>query len=126
MHNANLVFMVNELLFGSIPARDEHFWIVVLWGLHYVLVSWFWLCRSGLVYYPFLDPTLSWPRAVGLHLALLVTLRLMFAVGVLISYLSQLLPNVVKVPLLYGAACSIMHTRFIRGLPREATNDHEP
>merc|ERR1712087_101397 len=36
MHNANLVFMVNELLFGSIPARDEHLWIVVLWGLHYV------------------------------------------------------------------------------------------
>jgi len=48
MHNANLVFMVNELLFGSISARDEHFWIVLLWGLHYVLVSWFWLRRRDL------------------------------------------------------------------------------
>jgi hypothetical protein len=39
--------------------------------IRYVLLSWWWVRRTGIVYYPFLDPTLPDKQAVAFHVALL-------------------------------------------------------
>ncbi len=54
MHNANLAFAASELLFNNLPVLPLHFIFGALFGVQYVLLSWWWVRRTGIVYYPFL------------------------------------------------------------------------
>ena len=71
MHNANLAFAASELLYNNLPVLPTHFVFGALFGVQYVLLSWWWVRRTGIVYYPFLDPTLPDKQAVAFHVALL-------------------------------------------------------
>eukprot|EP00908_Phaeocystis_cordata_P026171 Transcript_864.p1 GENE.Transcript_864~~Transcript_864.p1 ORF type:complete len:393 (-),score=138.36 Transcript_864:29-1159(-) len=119
MHNANLAFAASELLFNSLPMLPLHFTFGALFGVQYVLLSWWWLKRTGIVYYPFLDPTLPAPRAIAFHFALLAVIAAFFGLGAGVDKVASLLPFVVRAPLLYAGACSLMWTNFIRGRPGE-------
>ena len=72
MHNANALIVANELLFNRLPIVATHITAPMLWGVCYVVFSWLHLRRTGVVYYPFLDPTLSAATAVPTHVALMV------------------------------------------------------
>lgn len=119
MHNANLAFAASELLFNNLPVLPLHFVFGALFGVQYVLLSWWWLRKTGIVYYPFLDPTLPAKRAVGFHLALLSVIALFFGLGALVDLAASFLPFALRAPLLYLGACSLMWTSFIRGRPGE-------
>ena len=84
-----------------------------------VLATARWLKRTGIVYYPFLDPTLPAPRAIAFHFALLAVIAAFFGLGAGVDKVASLLPFVVRAPLLYAGACSLMWTNFIRGRPGE-------
>ena len=117
MHNANLLLMVNELLLCSLPLEVSHFSLCVIFGLLYVIGSWVWLRKSGVVYYPFLDPTLPSFMAISLHLLLLITLAVFALFANLVARTTADLPLTVRVSLLYALAFSLMHTHHIRGVP---------
>lgn len=120
MHNLNLIFVVSEMLFASLPVVASHFVFPALFGIQYVLISWWWLQRTGVAYYPFLDPTLPPAKAVGIHAVLFLVLALFFGLRVGVATAAALIPLSVRVPALYAAAASICWTRRgIRGWPKE-------
>ena len=132
MHNANLAFAASELLYNNLPVLPTrpnpnpnpnpkpdpdpsqvlptHFVFGALFGLQYVLLSWWWVRRTGIVYYPFLDPTLPAKRAVGFHLALLSVIATFFLGASLVDRAASFLPFALRAPLLYAGAASLMHT----------------
>jgi len=125
MHNANLLFATTELLFNSLPIVPSHFVFGALFAVQYAFMSWWWLKRSGVVYYPFLDPTLPAGRAISLHTAVLVVLAAFFLLGAAVDGAAGFLPLGVRAPLLYAAACSLMWTSFIRGRPGQLASSED-
>jgi len=117
MHNANLLLMVNELLLCSLPLELSHFNLTVIFGLQYVVGSWVWLRKTGVVYYPFLDPTLPSVMAIFLHMLLLIALGVFSLFAYLAARTTADLPLAVRAPLFYALAFSLMHTHHIRGMP---------
>jgi len=81
MHNANVILMMTELLFGRHTVEVRHVGLTVLWGATYVLFAWYWQRRTGIYFYPFLDHTLVWWKACGCHLGLVAALCLFHAIG---------------------------------------------
>ena len=71
MHNANALIVANELLFNRLPVVATHITAPMLWGACYVVFAWVHLRRSGVIYYPFLDPTLRPATSVPIHMALM-------------------------------------------------------
>ena len=116
MHNANLAFAASELLYNNLPVLPTHFVFGALFGLQYVLLSWWWVRRTGIVYYPFLDPTLPAKRAVGFHLALLSVIATFFLGASLVDRAASFLPFALRAPLLYAGAASLMHTSLALAL----------
>ena len=104
---------------NRMPLLVRHVVFASLFGLQYVALSWWWLRRTGIVYYPFLDPTLPPARSIPMHAALLLVLAAAFALGAAVDRAAAFLPFAVRAPLLYAAAASLMWTRFIRGRPGE-------
>jgi hypothetical protein len=120
MHNANLLFATSELLLNGMPILAPHFVFAGLFGIQYVFMTWWWLKRTGIVYYAFLDPTLPPKKSIALHTVLILALACFFALGAGLDRLALLVPFAVRAPLLAAAACSLMWTSFIRGLPKAA------
>jgi hypothetical protein len=54
MHNANVIFMVGELLLTGMPVYLSHFAFGVLLGCAYVVFAWVWYARVGMFFYFFL------------------------------------------------------------------------
>jgi hypothetical protein len=54
MHNANIAFMVSELLLTGMPVHLSHFAFGVLLGCAYVIFAWFWYSKVGMFFYFFL------------------------------------------------------------------------
>ena len=54
MHNANVIFMVGELLLTGMPVFLGHFAFAVLLGCAYVIFAWVWYARVGMFFYFFL------------------------------------------------------------------------
>jgi len=115
MHNANLAFMATELVLSRLTLQITHFPVVVLWGLYYVLIAWGLLRFTGVILYPFLDPTI--PRAVVCHVALIVALLVFFLIGSAVAATAALMPLGLRVALVSLASVAIMRTRWIRGVP---------
>jgi hypothetical protein len=86
-HNANIVFMVAELLCNKIPFYPLHFIYVILFGIAYVVFSWYWFARTGIFYYFFLD--YARPRAVLSHIGLLLGVGAFFFIGYALSRVSS-------------------------------------
>ena len=117
MHNLNLIFVVSEMLFASLPVVASHFVFPALFGIQYVLISWWWLQRTGVAYYPFLDPTLPPAKAVGIHAVLFLVLALFFGLRVGVATAAALIPLSVRARA-YAAAASICWTRRSSGLAK--------
>ena len=119
MHNCNLIFMVSELLFNQLPIVPSHAVFPALFGIQFVLISWWWLRRTGITYYPFLDPTLPPAKSVGIHAVLFAVLGAFFALRVAIVRTASIAPLALRVPALYAVALSITWwPRVIRGWPQ--------
>jgi hypothetical protein len=71
MHNANVVFMVGELLLGRLPVVPEHAIFAVLFGAAYIIFSWAWFATVGVFYYFFLDYLHSTVFVVISHIGML-------------------------------------------------------
>lgn len=89
MHNINVLIAATELLLNRMTLRWSHFPIALLWGGYYVIFSWFWLRRVGVVYYPFLDPTLPARRSVPTVAILMSVLVTLFGLGVAIESITH-------------------------------------
>ena len=80
LHNANLAMCAVEMVLGRVPLRMVHVPVGVLWGLHYVGFAWAWMLRTGgVVYYPFLDPTVPPSTSLPIHVALVAAFAAFFA-----------------------------------------------
>ena len=111
--------MITEVLFNRLPIVLSHGLFAPLFGINYVLISWWWLHRTGIVYYPFLDPTLPPAQAIVAHTALFAILMAFFCLRVGASRLASYAPLIVRASVLYSMALSITSwPRFIRGWPR--------
>ena len=88
MHNANVALMVADLLLGRLPVCASHLPLPLMWGAAYVLFAWGWHARTGVYYYPFLDHTLPWYKAVPMHVALLAALSAFHFLGAFVSNLA--------------------------------------
>lgn len=54
-HNANIAFMASEIIFNSMKFSVWHVVFAVLFGMSYVMFSWYWFSRTGVFFYFFLD-----------------------------------------------------------------------
>eukprot|EP00322_Chrysochromulina_rotalis_P023634 CAMPEP_0115870898 /NCGR_PEP_ID=MMETSP0287-20121206/22577_1 /TAXON_ID=412157 /ORGANISM="Chrysochromulina rotalis, Strain UIO044" /LENGTH=366 /DNA_ID=CAMNT_0003325661 /DNA_START=37 /DNA_END=1137 /DNA_ORIENTATION=+ len=118
MHNLNVLFMTTEMLLNSVPIVGMHGLYPAIFGIEYVLISWWWLQRTGITYYPFLDPTLPPAKGIAIHAALFVVLVAFFAIRVAAAQTAAFAPLVVRIPALYGAALAITWwPHGIRGWP---------
>ena len=85
MHNANIIFMVSELILTAVPVNPFHFVFAILWGALYVVFSWFWLGSTGVVYYFFLD--YRKPRTALYIIGLIAALSVFYFLGYGVSTL---------------------------------------
>ena len=109
LHNANLAMCAVEMVLGRVPLRMVHVPVGVLWGLHYVGFAWAWMLRTGgVVYYPFLDPTVPPSTSLPIHVALVAAFAAFFAFGVLLGGSDDL---AVKVSALAAAVLGLTYTR---------------
>lgn len=83
MHNLNALNMALELSLNSLPFCTAHGVFVLLFGMSYVLFSWYWFSRRGIFYYFFLD--YERPYTVLWHLGLMGLLGGCFAGGAALS-----------------------------------------
>lgn len=90
MHNANIAFMIAELLLTAIPVHPVHFSFAAILGVSYVIFSWFWFWSTGVFYYFFLD--FRRKKAVLMQLALVVALVVFYGFGWAVCALSMSRP----------------------------------
>jgi hypothetical protein len=102
MHNLNVFFMITELLLNKVPVHLHHLPFSVLWGCLYVLFAWIWQLKKGVYFYPFLDHTLPWKKAVSFYLGLVVVLAVFHVAGVVLSSLTHVIPLTYRIFLLYS------------------------
>lgn len=108
-----------ELLLNDLPLNPAHLPFAVLWGIHYVLFSWWWLRRAGVCYYPFLDPTIPPSVSCKVHLILICVLALNFGLGLAVATAAASLPLAARACFVYFGASTLMWTR-LRGVPQPA------
>jgi len=125
MHNLNVVFMGTELLLNDLPLNPTHIPFPVLWGTHYILFSWVWLRKTGIIYYPFLDPTIPPSISVKVFLLLTCILSLNFGLGLAIATAAASLPLRTRACFVYLGASTLMWTR-LRGVPQPVTIQGRP
>jgi len=79
MHNANVLFMMIEFNYNSIPFNFHHFTFMLLYALAYVFFSWIWFQYKGIFYYFFLD--YASPYAILWYIGLLIGVLVLFFGG---------------------------------------------
>jgi hypothetical protein len=84
MHNANLLFMVIELILNRIPFVLYHFPFVLLYGIIYATFAWILFHYREVFYYSFLD--YGRKGAVFWYLGLMSAIGLFFVGGYYYSY----------------------------------------
>ena len=84
MHNLNAVNMAVELSLNSLPFSPSHYVFTVMFGMAYVVFSWYWFSKKGIFYYFFLDYERQ--GAVFWHLGLVSLLGACFLGGALLSH----------------------------------------
>jgi hypothetical protein len=82
MHNANVFLMSTELIVNNLPVKLNHVPFTALWGCMYCVFAWIWQARTGVYFYPFLDHTLRWWKAMVFHVGLITALMLFHMMGV--------------------------------------------
>jgi len=119
MHNANVALMVADLLLGRLPVCANHLPLPLMWGAAYVLFAWVWHARTGVYYYPFLDHTLPWYKAVPMHVALLAGLSAFHFLGAFASHLAAGSDDdIAIVPFEYRAASGLAIVAMITKVRR--------
>jgi hypothetical protein len=81
-----------ELLLNDLPLNPKHMPLAVLWGINYVLFSWVWLRKTGIAYYPFLDPTIPAAVSIKVHFMLISVLSINFGLGLAVATAAASLP----------------------------------
>lgn len=84
-HNCNVAFMVVEKLVNNIHIVNEDYPYILIFGLLYVIFSWYWFSVKKVFYYFFLD--YDRPYSVFWYLGLLIVVSIFFQLGVFISKL---------------------------------------
>lgn len=82
-HNANVVFMVFEIICNRIPLEIWHIQFMILYGMLYSVFSWFWNWRRGVYYYFFMD--YERPGAVYWYVGLLSAFSLFYLLSCALS-----------------------------------------
>lgn len=86
-HNANVAFMVWEILTNKFKFSMNHFPFVLLYGCAYSIFSWyFFYCRKVFLYF-FLD--YDAPYAIPAYLGLLTAVSVFFILGYFISIMKE-------------------------------------
>jgi hypothetical protein len=86
-HNANVAFMVYEILTNKLKFSMNHFPFVLLYGCAYSIFSWYFFhCRKVFLYF-FLD--YDAPYAIPAYLGLLTAVSVFFILGYFISIMKE-------------------------------------
>jgi hypothetical protein len=118
MHNVNVLIASTELLLNGMTLQWSHFPAALLWGAYYVIFSWFWLRHSGVVYYPFLDPTLPPLQSIPTAAVVLSVMVVLFGIGVVIESFGHVSFPIRAVLVYVGCASMSWWTPFFGGLPK--------
>jgi len=110
IHNCNVFFMATELLFNDLPLNFNHFPFAILYCLSYAVFSWWWLRRTGMIYYPFLDPSIPSFKSLFIHIALLATFFCMFVISYVISSCTSKFDLIFRAIMVYGGCVYITYT----------------
>lgn len=117
MHNINVLIAGTELLLNGMTLRWSHFPVALLWGGYYVMFSWYWLRKSGVVYYPFLDPTLPPHRSIPTAAIVLSVMVVLFGCGVAVESLTHVHFSMRAFFVYLGCASISWWTPFFLGPP---------
>mmetsp|Transcript_40630 Transcript_40630/g.67493 ORF Transcript_40630/g.67493 Transcript_40630/m.67493 type:complete len:319 (-) Transcript_40630:331-1287(-) len=115
MHNANILAVFTELLLNRLTFKAAHYPATILYGVCYVMLSWYNLRRLGVVLYPFIDPTLPWNETYINHIALLAALATFYLFGWALATASTFMSIWPKAAMLLLIARSIMCVRHPDG-----------
>jgi len=110
VHNCNVLFMATELLLNDLPLDLKHIPYVVLYGTSYIVFSWWWLRRTGMIYYSFMDPSIPMMKSLFIHIALLVTFFCVFLIMYVISSYTKEFGLVFRAIVVYGGCVYITYT----------------
>jgi hypothetical protein len=80
LHNANVVFMAIEILINRMHFCLWHYPFILLYGLTYVVASWFFVKIFGAFFYFFLDYAHKYAIFMQLGLVLVVSLILLLTI----------------------------------------------
>ena len=87
-HNANVLFMLGEVLLNNVTIEVNHLPFVVLYGSCYVVFSWFWFHYKGVFYYFFMD--YDAPHAWLWFICLLIAVAIFYFIGYFISIATKM------------------------------------
>jgi hypothetical protein len=85
MHNANLLFMTVELVFSHVTFNFLHFPFAILYGLAYVIFSWYVAARRGYFLYWFIN--YNYKHVLISYSVLIAVLTMFFGIAGAISHL---------------------------------------
>eukprot|EP00039_Didymoeca_costata_P001361 m.51855 g.51855 ORF g.51855 m.51855 type:complete len:320 (-) comp10758_c0_seq1:58-1017(-) len=118
MHNANVVFMSTELLCSQFTMDWNHFPVGVLFASYYALLAWVWLATMGVVWYPFLDPTLPVWKSIPIYLTVLVVCLFFFMFAAAIAHGTEDYPFSIRAGFVYTVCLAISRTTLFGTFPK--------
>ena len=114
-HNANVIMALTEVsLLGGLPVRFSHFAVAPLFGIVYILFTWYmtpyWVEEGPQFIYFFFDTTLGYTTTIALVILLLVLMTFygLFVVG------DQLLDHLGGGPIVHALAVVLVSSLVCR------------
>ncbi|KAJ3275856.1 hypothetical protein HDV01_006722 [Terramyces sp. JEL0728] len=109
-HNANVAFMVTELVLNNIKFKYSHFPYAGLFGITYIAFSWVLAQKIGVFFYNFLN--YNFPKVLVAYTALLFALSVFFSIAFAISHYVDPTHNPWTIPFIIAGVYSICCVRM--------------
>ncbi|KAJ3313247.1 hypothetical protein HDV04_002231 [Boothiomyces sp. JEL0838] len=109
-HNANVVFMITELVLNNIKFKFSHFPYAGLFGITYIAFSWILAQKIGVFFYNFLN--YNFPKVLMAYTGLLFALSVFFTIAFGISHYVDPTHNPWTIPFIVIGVISICKVRM--------------
>ncbi|KAJ3322845.1 hypothetical protein HDV06_002706 [Boothiomyces sp. JEL0866] len=109
-HNANVVFMITELVLNNIKFKFSHFPYAGLFGITYIAFSWLLAQKIGVFFYNFLN--YNFPKVLVAYTGLLFALSVFFTISFGISHYIDPRHNPWTIPFIIAGVISICKVRM--------------
>ncbi len=115
-HNANVLFMVFEMLSNRIPLTLSHLPFMLMYGMAYSAFAWYWYWLRGVYYYFFMDYHRG--DAIYWYVGLMVGFSVFYLLSHEISFFihqgsAGIIPHVVSLRTVMLYPCVLKNVRFL-------------